>query len=84
MACRPESIEAAIVMVAKNAPQVAAARLGPNLTRLCWIDESDVLHSRDWFIYRGDESDEHAELAIFSARSLGCANSPRCWAGPTR
>ncbi|MDF0673366.1 MAG: DUF1566 domain-containing protein [Nitrospira sp.] len=55
VACLPESVEAATMMVAKNTAQVVAARLGPNLTRLCWIDQSHVLYSRDWFVYRDDD-----------------------------
>lgn len=54
VACLAESREIATVLVAKRTSEVLAARLSPNAKTLCWIDQSYVLHSRDWFIYRDD------------------------------
>jgi len=55
LTCLPESVEAAMLMVARNTSEVVAAKLGPKLTRLCWTNRSHILHSRDFFVYRGDE-----------------------------
>lgn len=55
-----QSNEPALLPVAKRTPGVVAARLGPNVERLSWIDDVHVLHSRPWFVYAGDDdpSDE--------------------------
>jgi WD40 repeat protein len=54
-----ESGEAGLLTVAARTPGVAVASLSPNLKRLCWIDDGDMLYSREWFLYVG-EDDPHA------------------------
>ena len=76
----PESHAVDVLTVVRRTPGLTTAKLGPNLSRLCWIEDGQRFFTRDWFVYV-DPSDANEDDGRVSAKLKAETKSIHFWNG---